>query len=167
MQGFCAAADVCLPSMLGGGRRCCWAPCLASLPCAPTPRLRRFVHEHARVNDQPTDSARFHSARAVPVQCPYSARTVPVHSARWKNTALSLDSWPREENNLLILSSISAAATKSKESAVFFQRALCTGTVRALYGHCAGTVRALSANRPNTLVQGLQRSAAPTQLALA
>ena len=80
----------------------------------------------------------------VPVQCPYSARTVPVDSARkemnrdWARARIfqNID----ELLKILFLLPLSLGFSNFPKESL---RALSTGTVRALYGHCMGTVRAL------------------------
>ena len=86
-----------------------------------------------------------YSARTVPVQCPYSARTQCPYTLRMENREMSCAS--KEFNNQIynpLASAVNSLAPNFIGFAMKFVRALCTGTVRALYGHCMGTVRALS-----------------------
>ena len=81
-----------------------------------------------------------YSARTVPVQCPYSARTVPDLIFLLKSLHT------RFAPCVLSLQEMKKAASFSGRAHVFpreTNKKLWSGTVRALYGHCTGTVRAL------------------------
>ena len=81
-----------------------------------------------------------YSARTVPVQCPYSARTVPDLILMIKHT------YPRYAPPVCSFKEMEEVASFSDRTHVFPAKLKIkpwSGTVRALYGHCTGTVRAL------------------------
>ena len=81
-----------------------------------------------------------YSARTVPVQCPYGARTVPDLIFLFKRLH------PRFAPRVLSLQEMKEVASFYDRTHVFpreTNKQPWSGTVRALYGHCTGTVRAL------------------------
>ena len=83
----------------------------------------------------------FYSARTVPVQCPYSARTQCRYEFRNLKRAQTL---PGKRFIVTLINPLAFATgscdpgscANSHRKSV---RALSTGTARALYGHCTGT----------------------------
>ena len=88
-----------------------------------------------------------HSARAVPAQCPRSARTVPATVPAWKTKQCPRFSRSWKESGSLYTHS----RTKKTRALLCFPgghcRGHCAGTARALRGHCVFPRRRVTSGR--------------------